>query len=62
MGEWADYWYGDDSNEIVPPDVREWVMETYDAEGQRIWCRAFLKADEAGRYRMVLVARMDPMG
>ena len=41
----------------VPPDVADWLAETYTPEGQAIWRKAYRAADDAGRARMVRIAR-----
>jgi hypothetical protein len=46
----------------LPQDVYDWLAETYTAEGARIWLRAWQRADEAKRERMVRLARTPEMG
>jgi hypothetical protein len=46
----------------VPTDVCDWLDETYTPDGVGIWLLAWTKADKAERNRMVLRARIDPMG
>ena len=41
----------------LPDDVCDWLDDTYDEEGVGIWLHAYIKADQAGRERMVRIAR-----
>jgi hypothetical protein len=46
----------------VSTDVREWLDDTYTAEGVRIWLAAWTRADENKRKHMERMARTPDMG
>lgn len=45
-----------------PPDVMEWLHETYKPEGVEIWLRSWRKADPERRAFLERLAGMDGMG
>lgn len=48
-----------DHPEPVPPHVWQWVQDTYQPEGQRLWLAAWNRGDAEKRARMIHAAQAD---
>lgn len=72
MGEWADYWYGDetpagegsiidrmaDGYVSLPIETMRLLVDTYDSRGVLTWLNRYAQADEEKRGRMIRMLEM----